>query len=502
MRLLSARPKDIRVGLRATITLIFFSVGAMVPSSAQTFTTRASFDGRNGNLPLGAMVQAVDGNFYGVTSMGGRLGDGVIYKLTPGGALTLQHEFCKIDNCPGGEYPAAGINLASNGDFYGTTTRGGAYPGGPDKGTVFKFTTDGAFHRLYSFCPETDCLDGQAPMSSLVQASDGNFYGTAAGGGAHDQGSIFKISPAGEFTTLYSFCPDKYCREGAYPNGGLIQAADGKLYGTTVWGGTPGLGTIFSLTTDGTLKIVYNFCSGPLGCTDGKNPGFNLVQGADGDFYGTTTLGGDFGDGVVFKVTPNGTYHRIYSFCAETNCTDGSQPWGELILANDGNLYGTTQRGGRTDRGTIFRVKPGGRLTVLYSFKISDGGFPAAALVQATDGNLYGTTGAGGFGSICGNWLGGGIGGGCGTVFRLSMGLDPFVKTLRSSGKIGSPVVIYGTDLTGTTGVTINGIAASFTVVSETEISATVPTGATSGEIEVVTPSATLSTVSDFRVWP
>jgi uncharacterized repeat protein (TIGR03803 family) len=259
-------------------------------------------------------------------------------------------------------------------------------------------------------------------------------------------------------------------------------------------GGAYGRGTVFKITLSSKLTTLHSFDD-----TDGYFPEGALIQGTDGNFYGTTAAGGTKGLGTVFRITPNGTLTTLYSFCLQTNCTDGEQPQAGLIQGTDGNLYGTTYTGGTKGSGTIFRITPSSTLTTIYHFcsqtNCTDGSNPIAALVQGTDGNFYGTTAVGGTNDphcIFGN--------GCGTVFSLSVGLEPFVKTQPTSGATGTIVKIVGTSLTGSTSVTFNGTAARFTVVSNSLIKANVPIGATTGTVKVVTPGGTLSSNVPFRV--
>jgi uncharacterized repeat protein (TIGR03803 family) len=201
--------------------------------------------------------------------------------------------------------------------------------------------------------------------------------------------------------------------------------------------------------------------------------------------YGTTIGGGTAGYGTVFQTTTGGRVTTLHSF----DGTDGKEPIGALVLGTDGNLYGTTALGGANGYGTVFQITPSGALATIHSFDYTDGDGPYAGLLQATNGTFYGTTysaGADGYG----------------TVFSLSAGLGPFVKTLPAAGKVGSTVEILGTDLTGATSVTFNGTAASFTVVSAAEISTSVPAGATTGTVQVVTPGGTLSSNVAFQVLP
>jgi len=389
-----------------------------------------------------------------------------------------------------GANPYAGLVQATNGDLYGTT-----YSGGVCCGTVFKITPVGRLTTLSSFSGT-----GNSPWAGLVQATNGDFYGTTYGG----TGTVFKITPSGTLTTLHSFAG--YPTDGAAPIAGLVQATNGDFYGTTYIGGTSsflcfanvsGCGTVFKITPGGTLTTLYSFCS-QSECTDGGAPWAGLVQAANGDLYGTTAGGGTSGNGTVFKITPSGTLTTLYSFCPQGVCTDGASPVAGLVQAANGDFYGTTFSGGAncvdtSGCGTVFKITPSGTLTTLYSF-CSQGGCPDGAypngLVQATNGDFYGTAPNGGRAY------------GYGTVFSLSVSLGPFVETQTTVGKVGATVKILGSDLTGATSVSFNGTAATFTVVSPSLITTTVPAGATTGKVQVVTPSGTLSSYVPFRVLP
>src|ERR1017187_6676031 len=320
---------------------------------------------------------------------------------------------------------------------------------------------------LYSF----DGTDGQEPVGALVQATNGDLYGTTerGGSGINNGGTVFRITPGGTLTTLYSFCPQTNCTDGFGPKAGLVQAANGDLYGTTWGGGVNSQGTVFKITQSGTLTTLYSFCSQTI-CTDGEVPFAGLVQPANWDLYGTTRNGPANGQGTVFKIPPGGTLTTLYNFCSQTNCTDGRNPYAGLVQAANGDFYGTTFYGGANNNGTIFKITPTGRLTTLHSFcsqtNCTDGAAPDAGLVQDTNGDFYGTTAHGSNNH--------------GTVFRLSVGLGPFVKPRPPFGKVGAAVKILGTDLTGATSVGFNGTAAVFEVVSSSEITTTVPSGASS----------------------
>jgi uncharacterized repeat protein (TIGR03803 family) len=467
---------------------------------AQTFTTLYSFCAQSrctdGENPDAGIVQATDGNFYGTTFNGGNNDVGVVFKIAPNGTLTTLYSFCSQSGCTDGDRPSAGLVQAANGDFYGTTTDGGgASCPTYGCGTVFKITPNGTLTTLHTFCSQSQCTDGDNAYSeaTLVQATDGDFYGMTDGGGENgNYGTIFKITPGGVLTTLYSFCSQSGCTDGQYPFSGLVQATNGDYYGTTYEGGANGAGTVFKITPGGSLTTVYSFCS-QSGCTDGQYPYSGLVQATNGDFYGTTTAGGancfrsSAGCGTIFKITLGGTLTTLHNFCVRRSCTDGIDPNAPMVQGTDGNLYGTTTAGGANAGGTIFQITPGGKLTTLY--QCTDGSYPVT-LVQATSGDFYGTTRYGGAN-------------GEGAVFSLSVGLSPFVKTQTVSGKVGAPVTILGNDLTGASSVTFNGTAAVFTVnATGTAISTTVPVGATTGTVQVVTPSSTLSSNVPFRVLP
>ncbi len=245
-------------------------------------------------------------------------------------------------------------------------------------------TAAGQINTLHSF----DDSDGASPWSALVQATNGDLYGTTTYGGAKGYGTIFKITPKGTFTSLHSFD----ISDGYYPYGTLIQAANGDLYGTTYAGGSGGYGTIFSITPGGTLTTIHDFA-----LTDGGYLYGALVQAANGDFYGTTYGGGPSGSpGTIFKMTPAGDLTTLYVFCNQTGCADGERPAAGLVQATDGNFYGTTTEGGSNGLGTIFEITPKGVETVLHNFDGSDGETPDGTLLQATDGNFYGTTFYGG----------------------------------------------------------------------------------------------------------
>ena len=476
-----------------------------IAAPAQTFTKLANFEGTDGGSPISvSLVQGIDGAFYGTTALGGdegvcNSGCGTVFKITSSGTLAA------FDlNVTNGLEPLAGLLLATNGHFYGTAALGGASGGG----TIFEITAAGQLIAYYNFCTEMfGCPNGYGfdPMAAVIQAVDGSFYGTTLLGGNRETcpgagcGTVFQLTPTGALTTLYSFCSQTNCTDGSLPDAGLIQASDGDFYGTTYGGGSKDEGTIFKITEEGTLTTLHSFDG-----NDGINPHWGLLQAIDGNFYGTTNEGGTYAYGTIFEVTPNGAFSTLYNFCSQINvqgyCADGSSPGG-LVQATDGSLYGLTLTGGANNDGTIFRITTGDALTTLYSFcsqpTCTDGSSPSGALLQATNGNFYGTTTSGGdptcqvHSSV-----------GCGTVFSLSTGLGPFVTFVRPAGRVGHTGPILGQGFTGTTSVSLNGTPASFTVVSDTFINATVPVGGTTGFVTVTTPSGTLTSNVPFRVIP
>jgi len=488
------------------IASIIFLLCAAIASPAQTFKSAAVFTGTNGTGPQVSLTQGPDGNYYGVTVFGGDgtyhteyLG-GVFFRVTANGALTPLYNFCSEANCADGAGPDGGLLLAMDGNFYGTANGGGAN----NYGTVFKMTPEGQLTTLHNFCSERNCADGMFPSGTLVQGTNGNFYGTTQDGGPHGSflggGIVFKITPSGDLTTLYGFCALEQCRDGSGPESvGLVQASDGNFYGTTVEGGAnANSGTAFKITPQGALTTLHNFCS-ESDCNDGTAPRGSLIQGTDGNIYGTTAQGGLNAMGVIFRISPRGTLTSLYIFCNESgDCPDGAGPTSGLIQATDGNFYGTSTLGGTNGGGgTIFKFTPEGALTTLYSFCLqtncADGDSPIGGLLQATSGDFYGTADFGGLQDCAGSY-------GCGTFFRLDTGLGAFVTFVHAAGQVGQTVGILGQSLTGTSAVSFNGTTATFTVISDTFMKVTVPAGATTGYVTVTTQSGGLTSNVPFDV--
>ena len=394
--------KPILPVLRRLLCAAVFVLPEICAQAGVILTSLHSFDSRDGINPYGGLVQGTDGFFYGTTYSGGDNGvdgAGTVFKISPGGVLTNLVLFDITD----GAAPAAGLLRGTDGLFYGTTFKGGTNANG--YGTVFQVSSNGALNSLYSFGGSQDVygvpLDGGLPEAPLVQASNGVFYGTCRYGGTNDNlpdGTIFQIGTNGALTISWSFTGGS---DGAAPEGGLVQGSDGNFYGTT-FGGYEAFGGVFKFTPPATVTGLHTFTGG----NDGGNPFGGLVEGSEGNFYGTTTTGGTFTNGTVFRISSGGAFSNLYAF---TGGNDGASPYGVLVEGSDGYFYGTTSSGGAHTNGTVFRISAGGALTDLYSFTGGDdGGTPYSGLVQGSDGNFYGETLRGGTN-------------GYGTVFRLTI---------------------------------------------------------------------------------
>ena len=443
---------------------------------AQTVSILYDFGNRLGD-PVqpslaGIVAQGRDGNLY-TSGGGGDYGYGAIFKITPTGELTVLYSFNGID----GSFPNSGLTLGHDGNFYGTASNSGTF----GFGTVFKVTPQGRLTTLYNFTGGSN--DGGYPRVPPILGIDGNLYGTTPLDGAGSSGTVYKITPSGTFTTLYRFDGPL---GGANPLAPLLAGVDGRLYGTTFSGGKNGLGVLFSMTTAGKLRVLYNFDdvhgAGPLG---------PLVQAYDSNFYGTTIGGGSNNAGVIFRITPAGALTDLHNV---NGTTDGQYPYTGVVQATDGSLYGANAD--PSAYGTIFRVTTYGLYSVLYNFDGITGAQPYVPLVQHTGGVLYGETTYGGTGDIVP------CNGGCGISYSLNVGLRPFVTLLSTVGKVGKNVQILGQGFAGTADVSFNGTPALFKVVKDTFLIATVPPGATSGFVTVRTPGGTLRSNNRFRIKP
>jgi len=463
---------------RIAVMLLFVATTV----SAQTYTVLYNYPGTNRNntgVFSQVLAQGRDANFYSTIANGGTNSVGTAYKMTTAGQLTTLYNFCSLSGCTDGSNPMGGLTLSFDGNFYGTTQGGGTR----GAGTVFQLTPDGVLNTLYRF---TNASDDSAPTFTVLQGQDGNIYGVSEEQYVGQNGAFFKITPSGKFIVLHDFSYS----DGANPNL-PTQGTDGNFYGTATAGGdqTCKCGVIYKITPTGTVTVLHKFKGYP---NDGYIPVGILVQGNDGNFYGTTYRGGAHNQGSVFKISPSGTYTLLYSFNYSAPSYDGQLPYAGLTLGTDGNLYGTTANGGKANAGTIFRITPAGQETVLYTFcsqaGCADGFYPEAPLVQHTNGKFYGTT--------TGNSLGGGV------FFSFDLGLKPFADLVTWQGKVGATIEILGQGFTGTTKVSFNGTSANFKAVSDTYLTATVPDSATTGFVGVTTAGGTLKSNRKFLVTP
>lgn len=366
--------------------------------TAPSFQVLHAFrDGTDGALPLGNLIQDAKGNFYGTGSAGGDSNNGLVFKISPGGAVTELYAF--TGGADGG-LPYAGLVQDAAGNLYGTTLLGGAYGGG----VVFKLSRSGEETVLHDFAGGND---GWMPSTGLVRDAAGDLFGTTDGGGGTGCsyglgcGIVFELDPEGQETVLYSFSGGA---DGAHPYSTLIEGPDGALYGTAFSGGdlscgqAYGCGTVFKVDMTGSLTVLHMFAGG----TDGANPEDGLIRDAKGNLYGTTSVGGVYFEGVIFRVSPSGKESVLYAF---KGAPDGAQPQAGLILDSAGNFYGTTVYGGLATCteglapgcGVVFELSSTGQETVLHRFSgFGDGANPDAALIQGGPGTFYGTAVEGG----------------------------------------------------------------------------------------------------------
>jgi len=479
------KPSLAKAAFSILTTALVLVVGAWASGNAKAPSYDESTSTGNGNLtvlynfgkrngdplyPSGIVAQGRDGNFYSATAYGGASNDGAVFKITPTGILTVMYDLTSY----GG---SSGLTLGTDGDFYGATVYGGNPPG---YGTVFKMAPAGKMTVLYDF---TGQVYDAYPHAPPIQGADGNFYGTAAGDFNANGGIVYKITSSGTKSTLFQFDH----ADGAAPVAPLVQGTDGDFYGTTNAGGNNyncgdgGCGVVFKLTPSGTLAVLHDFKA-----SDGAYPFAPVIEGSDGNFYGTVPEGGtNYDHGVVFKITTTGRFTVLHIF---EGGADGEAAQAALVQATDGNFYGVTVGGGQSNMGTIYKITPEGTFSVIYSFDNATGAYPSAAPIQHTDGKLYGFAGEGGAFNY-------------GTLYSLDLGLGPFVSLVSASGKVGTSIGILGQGFTGTNGVSFNGKAANkFRIVSDTYLTAVVPSGAATGFVTVTTPGGKLKSNKKFRV--
>jgi uncharacterized repeat protein (TIGR03803 family) len=493
MKTISKPPLILKQALVCTMmAVLLFATAA---ATAQTYTVLYNM-GTVAGAPAsptnpGIIAQGRNGALYSVTptGCGAFSGFGTGFSITPQGKVKVLGCLNQANDQAG---PASGVTMGTDGNFYGSSNGGDYY------GSVWKMSAAGKFTTYGVFSAPPNVF---TPLTPPVLGMDGSFYGTAEEGGTAGLctygfggcGGVYKIQSSGKgYKLLHSFDQTN----GANPYAPLLLGTDGNFYGTMYYGGTVNgifrnSGVVFKMTPSGQYTVLYVFCA-LANCDDGANPVPGLTQATDGNFYGTTEYGGTgtggFRYGTIFTITPAGQLTVLYNFCSVASCTDGALPYGGLVQATDGNFYGTTVYGGTHNYGTIFQLTPSGKYTVLYNFDYTTGAYPEVTLVQHTNGILYGDTSQGGTARK-------------GVFFSLGMSLPPFAKLVTWWGKVGSTVEILGQGFSGATSVSFNGTpATTFKATGDTYLTATVPAGATSGYVAVVTAKGTLTSNQVFHV--
>ena len=390
------------------------------------------------------------GNVYGTTNGGGTAGLGVVFKVNPGGQETVLHTFTR--GTDGNQPYLAGVILDARGNLYGTT----AFNGAGGQGAVYKLDPSGNATVVYAFPGDTD---GQYPYNNgVILGSDGQLYGTTALGGQSGGGVVYQLNGGGRHeTVLYSFAT--FTSNGFdRPSGGVIRDPAGNLYGTTFIGQADvgyGFGVVYKVDTAGHARVLHNFTNG----ADGGNPYGGVTLDSKGNLYGTASGGGASGAGVVFKIDKSGNEIVLYSF---TGGADGGYPFGSVIIDSKGNLYSTTQGGGASGAGVVFKIDKSGNETVLYSFTGgADGGYPLGGVIRDSAGNLYGTTNGGGAS-------------GAGVVYKIdASGNETALYSFTGGADGGYPLwVVLARDLAGNLyGTTAGGGTASAGVVFKVDTS-------------------------------
>lgn len=358
----------------------------------------------DGEFPTATLTLAADGNLYGVTQGGGFIGIGTVFRVEPGGTVSVVYSFgtagYPLDD--DGKWPNGELLSLGDGFLYGTTRIGGVF----NKGTIFRVSPLGAYQRLHDFGSFEG--DGADPHAGLIQGPGGYLYGTTLSGGPYQSnskaGTVYRFSPPGEYAQVYALGASTL--DGDWPIAGLALGADGNLYGSTFFGPRRigmegGAGTLFRYTPGGGASRIYLFNADGTCGQDGASPEQAMIAGGDGYLYGTTRGGGRYGKGTVFRATPTGQVQVLYSFGSIEN--DGREPAGKLLQLADGTLLGTTRFGGQYEAddnngGTVFMLEPDGRYTLLHSFGATpkDGQWVEAGLTKGPDGIFYGTTTNGG----------------------------------------------------------------------------------------------------------
>ena len=467
------------------LAVVVLFAGA-VPAQAQTPTVLYRFAGFNGDgcVPRGNIVQGRDGNMYGGSStICGGPGSAAIYKISPTGAESLLFIFpFNWTNCG-----AAGLTLGNDGNFYGACESGNPATG---MGSIFQLTPAGVFTDLYDF---TGANGDSLPVYPPIQGVDGNFYGVT-GNESQVCGNIYKLTPAGVYKNLHTFVfNNSECH-----SSNLVQASDGNLYGTLAdCPGVSVLGCVYKISTAGVYKIIHNFA-----LTTGNVPCTGLIQGKDGKLYGATQQGAANGNGDIYKMTTAGVATDIHDFnnATDASCVNNSGAPVNLLQVTDGSFYGVNPAYGPNGTGSIYKLTSTNVFTAfLFPNPTVDGDLPSSTLIQNTNGLVYGTTPSGG-GSSCA------AGGACfGTFFGVATGDKPFVnlEPTQRTGFVGASVGMFGQGFTSASAVKFGGVEATkVTLSGTTYLTAVVPAGAHTGPVTVTTGATILTSPQTFKVKP
>jgi len=456
-----------------SIAALALLAGMAMPGQAQTFTILDNFQngGPGPEWAGGPLVQGRDGDLYGYSYRGGATDHGSLWKTNPAGTVSVLSSFTTGNDCQNG------MTLGTDNNFYGT-----GFTNCAGDGFVFKMTPTGTVTVLHTF---TGTPDGNGP-GLLIQYTDGNLYGTTNMGGANNLGSVFKITPAGTLTTIYSFPGNGL----SFPTYGLTVGNDGNFYGT--FSGDSGWrGGIFRMTPAGVVTVLHVFFDTP----DGADPN-GLILGTDGNFYGTTQFGGLVSDGrdyegTIYKMTPAGKVTILHSFNVATDYA--AYPTAPLIQATDGNFYGVVSGCGLlgcNGLNDFFKFTPGGTLTVLQEFTGPNGSYPYWPVTQDTNGTIYGL-------AQQGNTVNGGV------LFTLDISAAPFARLVTASGKETAKIGILGQGFSSASVVKFAGVTATtVTRTGTTFLLATVPAKALTGSVTVTTGATTLTSSQTFKVRP
>jgi uncharacterized repeat protein (TIGR03803 family) len=466
---------------RVSALVVMFVTLAAISAHAQTvlysFGSAGANDLINPDGP-GIIAQGRDGTLYSTTSLGGTAHGGGIFQVTPAGGVSDVWNF-------GGQFqgkePISGLTLGSDGYLYGTDQSDEI---GSGYGTIFKFNPVGnTIKTLHVFAG----TDGQDPTAPPIQGTDGNFYGTTSEGGTYGFGTVYKITPAGVFTSLFSFGGSSGPYNGNSPVFPLVQGIDNNFYGVTTLGGDQNWGVAYKISPQGVLTVLHSFADID---GDGTQPYCTLMLANDGNFYGTTGTGGPLNGGTIFQITPQGKYNVLQYF----DYNYYASPAGGLVQASDGNFYGVVSRNPSGALGGAFysmSPQPGGKFLFNW-ITAAEGGVvqPMVALMQHTSGVLYGDSAYGGTANQ-------------GSFYEMDLGLKPYAALLTIMGKPGKTIQILGQGFKHATRVNFAGVQAKFTVSSDTLLTAAVPVGATTGPVTVVIPTAkNLVSRQIFRITP